>query len=1287
MARTKRRPSPPAAWEDSLPAQLAAAATPTSWLQSSTTVTERKCQVCDTVLTSMPSQEVQEHIATCIRPGPSSSSSSLQTKTHVLDNANLTTGVHDHVPHTISTPIIAAEQLATDSSSRLTTPPESPVVGPVSGEGSLANLAGLDDDAGSDVVNRLEEEDLDVAANFSTVDENEESSVKPYVDGELDYYDFEETTEAPVIDQDQRKGTAEEASEEPEEPVAVSTDTLQVPDTVTGETTPEPFSTQGSEPLEDQPTNAKVKRYGFPKLTPMENFEDYLSNPEQMSYEELYHRVAIVGDVLVTYQKEFKKIDQEIKDFDKSKASNKEKEEEEKHRALEEKDQEMWRLHNLYSADLQAMMDAAGMNKKPAKRDWKAKAEELLKNYPHEPQVSVENLANLFVGKTLEEMRKRRDGPKESRKGAAAEKNKLDLIDVPDPKLSAADRAIYARQKKPEYEDPVIFELRKMADVYGLPFKNGKVELRDRNAVDAAEAAEDENGRPKRNRNKRTTYETEQSETPGDSSEELPAKRRRTQTDAADINGSPSRARTATETREGSPAPRTFASGKRIGRPPGSKTKAKPAKSKLKQSHLPPESEAPESENEAPTPEADQQGESHARELAPSEEAQLQEAAEALVKQTATDHEVPVAPKKGKHGGARTKKTVVKTETDQPAKPARGARAKKQQPVAESKTVSAKSGKGSRAKGSVAQNNHIQNVEENDVFQSTEHDDESRFASASTSRPTTASSGATATTLGSRRATRQSTREQSKAQGEQVTVNGDSNQGRSAPAKGKAKRKREIDEPQQNGTIVEEPVEVVAPAPKKARTTTKKQTKADKIIPATIPEVNGEASANASGRQKRKRAPTITQDSIQVALPDEVLEADESTPPPPKKRKTAKAAPPPPQPSLTDPHGIYESTPPPPKASARRKAAAAKVVASSQDEAPPQLKTRKGGKAAAPQVQASSSQSDPLGIYESTPPPPKSRARNAKGKAVKQETTESEYISGDIEEAAPKTRKSRPVTRRKANKKDFEGDDLLTTTEESEPVPKKKPSRARKAKVEAMPEPEPEADDDDSENEEGQVIAVKSSPRRVRAAPKAKADRKGKGIEEAAPAPAPAPAPVSVSEAAENADGEMDEAELKAKQKSAKLSAATRARWASGKMIGPMQKRQATNEAKKAARLAAKAAQDSTAPPQPETVAGPSTAAPPAQQSTVPPPAPNPASAESSATRTSGRKRKPTVRAMGLDGADDDDDDSQYPFRSEYDHFQALSSPGTPALPKRQRKSLFDLSQAMGSEEEDEDSF
>lgn len=72
-------------------------------------------------------------------------------------------------------------------------------------------------------------------------------------------------------------------------------------------------------------------------------------------------------------------------------------------------------------------------------------------------------------------------------------------------------------------------------------------------------------------------------------------------------------------------------------------------------------------------------------------------------------------------------------------------------------------------------------------------------------------------------------------------------------------------------------------------------------------------------------------------------------------------------------------------------------------------------------------------------------------------------------------------------------------------------------------------------------------------------------------------------------------------------------------------------------------------------------------------------------TRTSGRVRKPTRAAMGYDGAGDDEDEIEQQFASEYDHFQALTSPKSPMrLGKRQRKSLMDLSALMHSEEEEE---
>lgn len=175
------------------------------------------------------------------------------------------------------------------------------------------------------------------------------------------------------------------------------------------------------------------------------------------------------------------------------------------------------------------------------------------------------------------------------------------------------------------------------------------------------------------------------------------------------------------------------------------------------------------------------------------------------------------------------------------------------------------------------------------------------------------------------------------------------------------------------------------------------------------------------------------------------------------------------------------------------------------------------------------------------------------------------------------------------------------------------------------------------------------------------------------------------------ADDDLTEAELKAKQKSAKLSAATKARWASGMMDGPMRKRQATNQAKKAEKLA-RATQNGTAPIQPTADSAPSTTAAPAAAPSSGPhiPAPIAVSASSSATRTSGRKRKPTTRAMGgMDGANDSDYDGnlQHSFKSEYDHFQALSSPGTPALPKRKSKQMYSLAAFIASDEDDDSSY
>ena len=63
---------------------------------------------------------------------------------------------------------------------------------------------------------------------------------------------------------------------------------------------------------------------------------------------------------------------------------------------------------------------------------------------------------------------------------------------------------------------------------------------------------------------------------------------------------------------------------------------------------------------------------------------------------------------------------------------------------------------------------------------------------------------------------------------------------------------------------------------------------------------------------------------------------------------------------------------------------------------------------------------------------------------------------------------------------------------------------------------------------------------------------------------------------------------------------------------------------------------------------------------------------------------------MGLDGADEYDDDSalEDQFATEYESYQALSSPkGHMQLGKRKRRSLMDLAAAMRSDDDEDEEY
>ncbi|KAF4621564.1 hypothetical protein G7Y89_g14521 [Cudoniella acicularis] len=196
---------------------------------------------------------------------------------------------------------------------------------------------------------------------------------------------------------------------------------------------------------------------------------------------------------------------------------------------------------------------------------------------------------------------------------------------------------------------------------------------------------------------------------------------------------------------------------------------------------------------------------------------------------------------------------------------------------------------------------------------------------------------------------------------------------------------------------------------------------------------------------------------------------------------------------------------------------------------------------------------------------------------------------------------------------------------------------------------------------------------------------------------------------------EEAEALRKKRIKSAKLSESLRKRWEKGEMAGAMETRKATNAAKKAKKAAEQAAAAATArgmplEPAPYAERNPTPPQPPPyqpiqRQPTTPLAVETPISKRkqplSKKSSSKGKKpaplfppvRQPSTRTRkparhGLyDGSDDHDEPDQQ-LQTEYEHFQALTSPGSPVvLGKRVRKSKIDLAAAMGDNGEDEDDY
>ncbi|KAG9232928.1 hypothetical protein BJ875DRAFT_497046 [Amylocarpus encephaloides] len=421
----------------------------------------------------------------------------------------------------------------------------------------------------------------DVSATIESDDEVNNKVIHAYDPTDVDYYDKVDDREGSVA----TRQNSEEAH-----PKASSTGN---PD--------------GSS--EEKSVEAKV-RFPFRKFTSIDTFEDFMANLEDASYENLYHRAEQVANVLVDYQKEWDNIEKEIyihESYVKAQARKMAEAakiaEEEKAKVEDVKYLELAQIHKVQL--------------KLSRNEWEQFLENDFDSKDPKQMDVVERLRNLRQPHTLSAIHKRQK--------AREPEPRVSLVDRPllQDRVTKEEIALDKR-KRGRLIEHITFEDMKQADAYGFnysaqahhvgnqpqPTYNGKLKARG----DADE------GRSRSQRNKaQKSYDTEKSLTPETENDELPAKRMRKPRITLDIGlETQPRGRVTPYSRGGTPslpAPRTFPSGKRVGRPP--------RESKLKDFQVPPLSASPALENGGGP-----------RKLAPREEEQLHDAAESLINRT-----------------------------------------------------------------------------------------------------------------------------------------------------------------------------------------------------------------------------------------------------------------------------------------------------------------------------------------------------------------------------------------------------------------------------------------------------------------------------------------------------------------------------------------------------------------------------------------------------------------------------------------------------------------------------
>lgn len=597
----------------------------------SSTATHPTCVHCSLTFSELSVTEFRDHVAACTRPSTANGGSS----TSSLSSLPLSPSpLSPYVSHL--TPVIGSKEVKVTK--EIAKVPAHPAkLKPI-----VANT------------------ELDAVANSCIIPEViqklvESDPIRPYLDPNtlFDYYDQGEEPEVDSKDPDLSENLESED-------LAINGEPSKPTDLV--ETLPEPVENSEVAEAPDSPAKKKAipkrsdttQKFPFPRFTPAEIFEEYLNDPEELDYTELYHRTSKVADTLASYQLEYDSIEKEILAHETliraeaKRAEDDAKEVAEERRLLEDEARE--RVAAIFKEQL-----------KFEQREFQNFLADFEGNNPDDSD-TPQHLRNLRNPQFMALINKRK----------RLAKNREDhLENAPYPEIKPTKEEIAAeKRKRGRLMDPVRFDDMKTADAYGFDYSahikhygaqpladnprrsQAKMQAKPANGNELSstgiETGETSRTRIQRNKTKRL-YDAELSAS-GESDEDgLPAKRARRPKIFEDGVESTGRARPNPYSRSGTPPVRTFASGKRVGRPP--------AKSKLQAVHMPPRSESPR-----PLPAGDafggdgQRSGTESRNLGPLAEAQLHDAAESLVNQTVSGKIVIAPPVKKKHAGGRPRK-------------------------------------------------------------------------------------------------------------------------------------------------------------------------------------------------------------------------------------------------------------------------------------------------------------------------------------------------------------------------------------------------------------------------------------------------------------------------------------------------------------------------------------------------------------------------------------------------------------------------------------------------------